>query len=245
MLMSFNPILRVENLSKSFRGIKAVSNVSFRMREGEIVGLIGPNGAGKTTLFGLIAGAIKPDQGHVFFNEELITGLKADEVCLRGIARTFQIVRPFRELTVLDNVVIGALAKEDRVERARKYALEILQLLGLSDKANTLADSLTLPERKRLEMARALATKPQLLFLDEVMAGLRPAEVDKMVEVLLELNKQLNLSIVLIEHVMRAVMNLSGHIIVLNHGEKIAEGKPELVTRDPRVLECYLGEAAA
>ena len=243
--MSFNPILRVENLSKSFRGIKAVDNVSLRMKEGEIIGLIGPNGAGKTTLFGLIAGAIKPDHGQVYFNEELITNLKADEICLKGIARTFQIVRPFRDLTVLDNVIIGSLAKEVRVDRARKHALEVLNLLGLYEKAHTLADSLTLPERKRLEMARALATKPQLLFLDEVMAGLRPSEVDKMVGVLLELNKQLNLSIVLIEHVMRAVMNLSDHIIVLNHGEKIAEGKPELVTRDPRVLECYLGETAA
>lgn len=243
--MSFNPILRVENLSKSFRGIKAVNNVSFRMREGEIIGLIGPNGAGKTTLFGLVAGAITPDTGQVFLNEELITGLKADEVCLKGLGRTFQIVRPFRELTTLQNVMIGALAKEHRVEKAKKQAMDILNLLGLSEKTHTKAESLTLPEHKRLEMARALATRPQLLFLDEVMAGLRPAEVDKMVDVLSNLNKQLNLSIVLIEHVMRAVMRLSNHVIVINHGEKIAEGKPELITRDPRVLECYLGEVAA
>lgn len=245
MLMSFNPILRVENLSKSFRGIHAVNNISLRMREGEIIGLIGPNGAGKTTLFGLISGAIMPDSGQVFLNEEMITGLPADQICLKGIGRTFQIVRPFRELTALENVMIGALAKESRVDKAKKQAMEILHLLGLSEKAHIKAESLTLPEHKRLEMARALATKPQLLFLDEVMAGLRPGEVDKMVDVLLTLNKQLNLSIVLIEHVMRAVMKLSNHIIVINHGEKIAEGKPELVTRDPRVLECYLGEVAA
>jgi branched-chain amino acid transport system ATP-binding protein len=243
--MSFNPVLRVENLSKSFMGIRAVNNVSFRMKEGEIVGLIGPNGAGKTTLFGLISGSITPDAGQVFLNEEKITGLKADEVCLKGIGRTFQIVRPFRELTTLENVTIGALAKEHQVEKAKRNALDILNLLGLSTKAHAKADNLTLPELKRLEMARALATKPQLLCLDEVMAGLRPSEVDKMVDVLLNLNKQLNMSILLIEHVMRAVMRLSNHIIVINHGEKIAEGRPELVTRDPRVLECYLGEAVA
>ncbi len=245
MLMSFNPLLRIENLSKSFKGVKAVHNVSFRMREGEIIGLIGPNGAGKTTFFNLLAGAIQPDHGHIFFNEQDITKLKPHEICTLGMARTFQIVRPFKELTTLDNVVIGALSKEHDMSRAKKNALEILQLLDLQDKANQQAEYLTLPERKRLEVARALATKPSLILLDEVMAGLRPNEVDTMVDILQNLNKQLGLSIIVIEHVMRAVMRLSNHIIVLNHGEKIAEGKPEIVTKDPRVLECYLGEVAA
>ncbi|MBX9977549.1 MAG: ABC transporter ATP-binding protein [Alphaproteobacteria bacterium] len=243
--MSFNPILRVENLHKSFKGVKAVHNVSFRMREGEIVGLIGPNGAGKTTFFNLIAGSVTPDKGHIFFNEQDVTSLKPHEICLLGMARTFQIVRPFKDLTTLDNVIIGALAKEKNPLRAKKNAMEILSLLDLKDKAQQQAEFLTLPERKRLEVARALATKPSLLLLDEVMAGLRPSEVDMMVGVLQNLNKQLGLSIVVIEHVMRAVMCLSNHIIVLNHGEKIAEGKPEIITKDPRVLECYLGEAAA
>lgn len=243
--MSFNPILRVENLHKAFKGVKAVQNVSFRMREGEIVGLIGPNGAGKTTFFNLIAGAVKPDKGHIFFNEQDITALKPHEICLLGMARTFQIVRPFKELTTLDNVIIGALAKEASPIRAKRQAMDILSLLDLQDKAHQQAEFLTLPERKRLEVARALATKPSLLLLDEVMAGLRPSEVDMMVQVLQNLNKQLGLSIVVIEHVMRAVMCLSNHIIVLNYGEKIAEGKPEIITKDPRVLECYLGEVAA
>lgn len=245
MLMSFNPLLRVENLTKSFKGVTAVNDVSFRMREGEIVGLIGPNGAGKTTFFNLIAGALQPEKGRIFFHEEDITNLKPHEICLLGMARTFQIVRPFKELTTLENVIIGSLAKETNINKARRFALETLELLDLHDKAEQQAEFLTLPERKRLEVARALATKPSLLLLDEVMAGLRPNEVDVMVDTLLNLNKQLGLSIVVIEHVMRAVMRLSNHIIVLNHGEKIAEGKPEIVTKDPRVLECYLGEAAA
>ena len=241
----FNPLIRVDNLSKAFKGVKAVHNVSFQMKDGEIIGLIGPNGAGKTTFFNLIAGAIQPDQGEIYFNENNITSLKPHEVCKMGIGRTFQIVRPFKELTTLENVIIGCLSKEHRLSRATRNARDILDLLGLMEKAEQKAEYLTLPERKRLEVARALATKPSLLLLDEVMAGLRPNEVDVMVKVLLNLNKQMGLSLLVIEHVMRAVMSLSNHIIVLNHGEKIAEGKPEIVTKDPRVLECYLGEEVA
>lgn len=241
----FNPLIRVDNLSKAFKGVKAVRNVSFRMKEGEIIGLIGPNGAGKTTFFNLIAGAIKPDDGQIYFHEENITSLKPHEVCGMGIGRTFQIVRPFKELTTLENVIIGCLSKEHRLSRATRNARDILDLLGLIEKSEQKAEHLTLPERKRLEVARALATKPSLLLLDEVMAGLRPNEVDVMVKVLLNLNKQMGLSLLVIEHVMRAVMSLSNHIIVLNQGEKIAEGHPEIVTKDPRVLECYLGEEVA
>lgn len=241
----FNPLIRVDNLSKAFKGVKAVRNVSFRMKEGEIIGLIGPNGAGKTTFFNLIAGAIKPDDGQIYFHEENITPLKPHEVCMRGICRTFQIVRPFKELTTLENVIIGCLSKEHRISRATRNARDILDLLGLIEKEDQKAEHLTLPERKRLEVARALATKPSLLLLDEVMAGLRPNEVDTMVKVFLNLNKQMGLSLLVIEHVMRAVMSLSNHIIVLNQGEKIAEGHPEIVTKDPRVLECYLGEEVA
>lgn len=239
--MSFNPILRAENLTKSFKGVRAVHNVSFRMIEREILGLIGPNGAGKTTIFNLLAGTIEPDKGQAFLGNEKITGLPPHAICMRGIARTFQIVRPFKDLSTLDNVVIGALSKENDPIKARKDAKDILGLLKLYDKADQLAAHLTLPERKCLEVARALATKPSVLLLDEVMAGLRPGEVDGMVGILENLNKELGLSILIIEHVMRAVMRLSSHIIVLNQGEKIAEGKPEIIARDPHVLECYLG----
>lgn len=242
--MSFNPILRVENLSKSFQGLKAVNNISFRMTEGEIVGLIGPNGAGKTTLFNLLAGAMTPNAGKIYYFDHEIHGLKPHEISRLGVGRTFQIVRPFKELTTLENVVIGALQQFKRVEKAQRHAKDILKMLELDGKNDVLAEHLTLPERKRLEVARALATGPKLILLDEVMAGLRPNEVDTMVDVLLSLNKQYGLSMVVIEHVMRAVMRLSNHVIVLNHGEKIAEGKPEAITRDPRVIECYLGEGA-
>jgi len=242
--VSFNPVLRVENLSKSFQGLKAVNNISFRMREGEIVGLIGPNGAGKTTFFNLLAGAITPDTGKIYYFDHEIHNLKPHEISRLGVGRTFQIVKPFKGLTTLDNVIIGALQQHKRLNKAQKHARDILKMLELDRKSHVLAEHLTLPERKRLEVARALATNPKLLLLDEVMAGLRPNEVEVMVDVLLSLNKQLGLSMVVIEHVMRAVMRLSNHVIVLNHGEKIAEGKPETITRDPRVIECYLGEGA-
>lgn len=240
---SFQELLQVKKLSKSFRGVKAVDNVSFFLKEGSITGLIGPNGAGKTTLFSLLSGATESDSGDVFFEGKSLKGLKTNEICLRGIARTFQIVRPFRELTTLENVMIGSLAKTKNVAWAKNDALSILANLGMFDKRDVKAAHLTLPEHKRLEVARALATNPKILLLDEVMAGLRPGEVDHMVEILKNLNKKYNLTILLIEHVMRAVMGLSEHIIVMNHGEKIAEGDADYVTNHPKVLSCYLGEA--
>jgi branched-chain amino acid transport system ATP-binding protein len=237
-------LLTVSGLSKSFRGLKAVANVSFSVGHGEILALIGPNGAGKTTCFNLIAGAMPPDAGTVVLGGRSITGLRADQVCRAGIGRTFQVVKPFVGLSVLDNVAVGALNVARHVAEAKERARAVLQLLDLGRKVDEPASALTLPDRKRLEVARALATGPKLLLLDEVMAGLRPTECDRLVEILAGLNRTEGLTILLIEHVMRAVMKLAHRIVVLHHGEKIAEGAPDAVTRDPAVLECYLGEEA-
>ncbi|MGH8668379.1 MAG: ABC transporter ATP-binding protein [Burkholderiales bacterium] len=235
-------ILQVERVSKSFRGLRAVKDASFELAEGHVNALIGPNGAGKTTIFNLIAGVYAPDSGNIHFQNKKINGLRPDEVCAVGIARTFQIVKPFAGLSVLDNVMVGAFLKEKSPAGARKASMEILDGLGLGARRDLPASSLTLPDRKRLEVARALATRPRLLLLDEVMAGLRPTECDQMVEVFREINRAEGLTILLIEHVMRAVMALARHIGVLHHGEVIARGTPEQVVRDPAVLECYLGE---
>jgi len=239
--MSF---LQVQGLSKSFRGLRAVQDVSFEVAQGAIAAMIGPNGAGKTTCFNLIAGVFAPDSGEVILGGERLTGLRPDRICRAGVGRTFQVVRPFPQMTVLDNVVVGALNACARVGDARLEAERVLALLHLEGKAATLAASLTLPERKRLEVARAMATRPRLLLLDEVMAGLRPTEVDEMVGTFRRINRETGLTILLIEHVMRAVMALAAHVVVLHHGEKICEGAPAEVVRDPAVLECYLGEEA-
>ncbi len=237
-------LLVVDGAAKSFRGLKAVQSASFEVPQGAIVGLIGPNGAGKTTLFNLIAGVFAPDSGTITFDGRSIGGLRPDEVCHAGIGRTFQIVKPFAGLSVLDNVVVGALVRTKHVAEARALAERTLERLGLGPKRDLPASSLTLPDRKRLEVARALATRPRLLLLDEVMAGLRPTETDQMVEVFRDLNRADGLTILLIEHVMRAVMALAQHIVVLHHGEIIARGAPQDVVKDPAVLECYLGEEA-
>jgi branched-chain amino acid transport system ATP-binding protein len=235
-------ILRVDRVSKSFRGLRAVKDASFDLTEGQVNALIGPNGAGKTTIFNLIAGVYAPDSGTIVFQGKRIDGLRPDRICAAGIGRTFQIVKPFAGLSVLDNVMVGAFLKEKASAGARKVSLEILEKLGLDSRRDLPAASLTLPDRKRLEVARALATRPRLLLLDEVMAGLRPTECDQIVAVFREINRAEGLTILLIEHVMRAVMALAGHIGVLHHGEVIARGTPGEVVRNPAVLECYLGE---
>jgi branched-chain amino acid transport system ATP-binding protein len=236
-------LLEVDGLSKSFAGLRAAHNLTFSVGEGEIVALIGPNGAGKTTCFNLIAGVFRPDGGMVRLAGERIDGRRADQICRAGIGRTFQLVKPFAGLSVLDNVVVGALNAKRTVAEARRHAEQVLELLGLLAKRSDPAGSLTLPERKRLEVARALATNPRLLLLDEVMAGLRPTEVDHMVHILRDLNAERGITILLIEHVMRAVMALAQRVVVMHHGEVIAEGTPDEVTRNPAVIESYLGEA--
>ncbi|MBX3455404.1 ABC transporter ATP-binding protein [Ferrovibrio sp.] len=237
-------LLVVDGISKSFRGLRAVSRASLTVPKGGIVGLIGPNGAGKTTCFNMIAGVYKPDEGSVTLDGRRIDGLRPDLICHAGVGRTFQIVKPFKELTALDNVMVGALHTESDTRRAKREAEAVLDRLGMLEKRNQPAGQLTLPERKRLEVARALATKPRILLLDEVMAGLRPTETDQMVAVFRDLNQREGLTILLIEHVMRAVMALSQQVVVLHHGEVIARGDPQAVVRDPAVLECYLGEEA-
>jgi branched-chain amino acid transport system ATP-binding protein len=237
-------LLAVEGVSKRFRGLVAVDRVDFEVPDGDIFAVIGPNGAGKTTLFNTIAGALSPDNGTITFAGERIEGLPSDQICRLGIGRTFQIVRPFPALSVEDNVTIGALLHRQPVPDARAHAHEVLRRLDLYSKRAQRASALTLPDRKRLEVARALATDPKLLLLDEVMAGLRPTETDRMVAILKELNNDSGLTILLIEHVMRAVMALATHVLVMHHGAAIANGTPAEVVRDRAVIDSYLGAEA-
>jgi len=237
-------LLVVDRVTKRFRGLTAVDAVSLRVGAGDIFAVIGPNGAGKTTLFNMIAGVLAPDDGSISFAGERIDGLTPDAICRRGIGRTFQLVRPFPALTVEDNALIGALLHRPKVEAARAHAEEVLRRLDLYDKRHQVASALTLPDRKRLEVARALATEPKLLLLDEVMAGLRPSETDRMVAILRALNRESGIAIVLIEHVMRAVMALAGRVLVLHHGAAIAQGAPASVVRDQAVIDSYLGAEA-
>jgi branched-chain amino acid transport system ATP-binding protein len=238
-------LLTIDAVSKRFRGLVAVDRLSFEVPVGGIYAVIGPNGAGKTTLFNMIAGVFAPDSGAISFAGERIDGLSPDRICRRGIGRTFQIVRPFPALSVEDNVIVGALLHRRHVDAARAHAHEVLRRLDLYDKRAQRASALTLPDRKRLEVARALATDPKLLLLDEVMAGLRPTETDRIVAIVKELNRDSGLTILLIEHVMRAVMALAARILVLHHGAAIAEGTPAEVVRDRAVIDSISVRAVA
>jgi branched-chain amino acid transport system ATP-binding protein len=234
-------ILNVENLTMEFGGLRAVDSLDLAIDKGQILGLIGPNGAGKSTAFNCIAGVYSPTGGHIAFNGKPTAGKKPWVLCKKGLARTFQIVKPFASKSVLYNVMVGSFATTNNRQVAEEKALAVLESLNFADKAQMRAGNLTIADRKRLEIARALATEPQLLLLDEVMAGLRPSEVDEMVEILKTLRDN-GITIFVIEHIMRAIMALSDRIVVIQFGKKIAEGTPSEIANDENVIKAYLGE---
>ncbi|MFQ5693089.1 MAG: ABC transporter ATP-binding protein [Nitrospinota bacterium] len=229
-------------MTRRFGGLVAVKDLSFSVEPGEVLGIVGPNGAGKTTLFEVISGFQPPSQGEVRLEGRPLGGLRPDERCRRGIGRTFQIVKTFGHLTVCENVMLGAFVRHRETAEARALADRVLEEVGLSPKADATAGGLTLIDRKRLEIGRALATQPRVMLVDECMAGLRPGEVDESVDLIRRLNREGGLTFLVIEHVMQAVMSLSDRVLVMHHGEKIAEGAPEAVVRDARVVEAFLGE---
>jgi len=233
-------ILEINHVSKFFGGLAANSDVSFTMDEGMIMGLIGPNGAGKTTLFNCITGYYQPSRGEVLFAGRRMNGLEPDTVCRLGMARTWQKVRPLAKLSVLDNVMVGALCRTNSLKKARELAMEQLRVVRMEQKSHFLAGGLPIGERKMLEVARVLATRPQLLLLDEVMGGLNPAESEEIIQLILDIKRQ-GVTQMVIEHDMKAIMRISDRIVVLNSGEKLAEGSPEEIVNNPDVITAYLG----
>lgn len=234
-------MLEIRDLTKDFGGLRAVDSLDLTIGKGEILGLIGPNGAGKSTVFNCVAGLFPPSSGEITFDGRRINGEKPWNLCKAGLARTFQIVKPFATKSVLFNVMVGAFAVTDNTDEARERALEVLDFLHLKNRKDTRAGNLTIADRKRLEIARALATNPKLLLLDEVMAGLRPTEVDEVIAIIREL-KSRGMTIFVIEHIMRAIMALSDRLVVIQFGRKICEGEPEAVACDENVIKAYLGE---
>ncbi|MGA1120790.1 MAG: ABC transporter ATP-binding protein [bacterium] len=234
------PLLEAKNVTKRFGGLVAVNKAEMSIEKGRITGLIGPNGAGKTTFFNLLSGFMQPDEGEIVFNGHRINGMRPSNICKLGMTRTFQIVKPFPELTVLENVMIGAFNKTGSTQRAKEIALDVLELVEFSDQARMSAGALPVAGRKRVEVAKALATKPELLLLDEVLAGLTPTEMQKMIAVLGKV-RDAGITIVIVEHVMAVIMSLCDHIVVINNGENIASGNPQEISVNPAVMEAYLG----
>jgi branched-chain amino acid transport system ATP-binding protein len=233
-------MLKLDEVSKNFAGLQAVKEVSFEIQKGEIVGLIGPNGAGKTTLFNLISGFIRPDKGSIFFKEKDLRSRKPHEICRLGLTRTFQIVQPFKNLTIFENILIGALNRLNSFTKAISIANEIIDLVGLVRAQKRYGIDLNIVESKKLEIAKALSTEPSLLLLDEIMAGLNPTEVQQVIDLLMKLNRN-GITLLVIEHNMRAILSISHRLIVLNYGVKIYEGSPEKALKDSAVIDAYLG----
>lgn len=236
-----SPLVEVRNLTRHFGGLTAVNDLTFHLEQGEVVGLIGPNGAGKTTTFSMLSGAIRPSEGQIIFKGESIAGLKAHQVCRRGLTRTFQVVQPFPDISALENVMIGAYTRHHSRHAAEAKAREVLERVRMADKASALGRELPLLQLKRLEIAKALATEPEVLLLDEVAAGLTPVEIDDILALVRQLNQE-GITFLVVEHVMKVIMSLSQRIVVLNFGSKIAEGTPQEISRNQAVLDAYLGE---
>jgi len=235
-------ILEIKDVTKRFGGLTALANVSYSLNKGEILGLIGPNGAGKTTLFNVVNGFYPPTKGEVLFDGEKISNLKPHQICKLGIGRTFQVVRPLRRMTVLDNVIASAFLRAKDKAEAEGIALETLRFTGLYEDRNVLSKGLPLGKRKKLEIARALATRPEMLLLDESFAGLNPSEQNELIDIIRQIRAG-GITIMVIEHHMKIIMSLSDRIVVLNYGQKIAEGTPKEISSNPLVIEAYLGEA--